>query len=141
MFLACQSSVQESYAVGVTVEVGAELGLDIEKIAGAGSISASVSTTTETQTTQGAQLTCPQGLWTCAMSIKPRMTRVSGIATQLAANCVPIKSSAKPYTALLPEKGTDGLQGGSVEICVCKNMKNWADAGAPALGCPQDCSN
>ena len=75
-----QLTDQTTYSVGVTVEVGINLGLDYNGIVQAG-LSGSVSTTTEKGTTQGVSDTCPKGDWYCALSITPTMTKVYGTLT------------------------------------------------------------
>ncbi|KAG8525753.1 uncharacterized protein KY384_000513 [Bacidia gigantensis] len=137
----CNMATQQSYSVAVTVEVGFDLGLDFEKIAGSAGISASVSTTTETGTTQGISKNCPDGPWSCALIIWPAVTKIEGIQTPLTALCTVETENAKPYTVQMPEVGPDGLVGGHVDVCACKNFAHWADPGAPSIVCPQDCKN
>ena len=127
---------ESAYTVGVTVEVGGGLSLDLAAIAGL-DLSASVSYTTETSSVSGAGKDCPDGDWDCSLIIWPGMLRVSGTKTSYTG--IYCTEHKEPYTVLLPKKGADGTATGRVDVCACKNSKGWADPGAPSITCPQDC--
>ena len=133
-----QLTAQTSYSVGVTVELGVELGLDFESITSAAGISGSVSTTTEKGSTQGVTDTCPQGDWYCALSITPTMVQVNGKATPHVA--CGIQGDPTPYTITFPKLGSDGNPITNAEACTCQNLKDWADPGHIGLLCPGDCA-
>ena len=132
-------SKEVSYSVAITVELGADLGLNFGDILSAG-VSGSVSITTETGSVQGASDTCPLGLWYCSLSITPTMIRVSGFQTEIDSCRPEIDPVSKPYTISLPKLGADGSPMLSVELCTCKNAKHWADPGHVGLLCPSDCA-
>ena len=128
-----------TYTVGVTWSVGISLNLDPASVAGSAGIDASVSTTHSSGKTQGATGICPDGPWHCSLSISPQMVQVSGFATSLDCCQVRSDSTVSPYTVLLPQKSSDGLDHASVDICTCQNFAGWAEPGHPGLICPQDC--
>ena len=139
-FQACVLSSEVSYTVGVTVQVGGNLGLNFEQIVSAG-VSAAVSTTTETGNTQGVQKTCPDGPWKCSLIITPSMVTVTGTQVpHYPCDAQLDEANAKPYTVQFPKKGADGLAGAAYDVCACQNYESWADPGAPSIVCPQPCN-
>lgn len=136
----CSGQAGNEFSVSVEVSVGVDLGLDVEAISAEAGISAAVSISTETGNTQGVQINCPTGPWTCALIIYPPVTIVSGIQSKVDAYCIPIPSEEKPYTASFPEKTVNGeLVGARVDVCACQNFAHWADKGAPSTPCPHPC--
>ena len=136
----CSFSQGNQFGVDVTVEVGLDLGLDLEDITGEAGISASVSVSKETASTQGVTNTCPDGPWTCSLIIYPPVTIVSGTQIPLSLECNKDPSAAQPYTVKFPEKVSDGLLvEDRTDICACKNFAHRANFGAPSIVCPQDC--
>ena len=133
-----QLTAQTSYSIATTIEVGADLGLSLKDIVSAG-VSGSVSITTEKGSTQGVTDTCPQGAWTCALSITPTMVKVKGTQADYD-SCVEPMENKKPYTVLLPKIGPDGNPFVNVEVCTCKNLPGWADPGHIGRLCPGDCA-
>ena len=134
--IGCSLTSESSYTVGVSVTVGAELGLNLANIASAG-INGAVSTSTETAQVSGAGHDCPEGPWTCALIITPSMIEASGTQTRYAGQfCEEYKDK---FTVQFPRKGDDQTSSAKIGLCVCKNYKSWADKGAPTTICPGDC--
>ena len=63
-------SLTFDYSVGVTITLGADLGLDLGEVVKAG-IGASVGTTTTAGENQAGTEPCPAGPWECALQIIP----------------------------------------------------------------------
>lgn len=127
-----------SFARAVSVTVGAELGLDIAKIAGSAGISASVTTSEENGQTSSVEKHCPEGPWYCSLAITPAVTVVKGTRYRVTAACKKNPTTEENYEISYPEI-KDNLAGASVDLCTCKNAKHWADDGHYATLCPQDC--
>lgn len=109
--------VQEQYSIAYTVEVGVDLGLNIDDIIGAG-IGVSVSKTTETAISESAAYTCPDGAWTCALQIVPSVVRVRGHRFHY-------KSPAEVsnnYEVTIPRTDSIGNAVVEVTICSCHNL-------------------
>ena len=134
----CELSDGSSYTIGVQIEVGASL--DLGGVVGAG-VEGSVSTSEETQDTQAATVKCPEGEWKCSLIIWPAMHEVSGTFTRTdgAANVAICATKDEPFKVHFPRTGDDKIKGARTEVCVCKNLAHWADAGAPQA-CPADCN-
>ena len=139
VYKGCQLLQQSTYSVGVSVEVGADLGLDFGEIVSLG-LSASVSQTTEGGSAQGAQVECPEGEWTCSIAITPTVLEVTGTKEVVdgSANMASCDTKEEEYVVQFPKKGADGTVIAATEICACKNKEHWADNGAPKP-CPADC--
>lgn len=117
-----------------STQVGANLGLNVDDIIGAG-VSISVAKTTETAIAESAQYECPDGAWTCALKITPSVVHVKGHMIKYS-----LYSSTKgDYEVTIPRTDSNGNAVVKVTVCACKNRKGWADAGAPPL-CPSDCN-
>lgn len=125
---------QEQYAVAYTIQLGGDLGLNIQDILGLG-LSASVAMSTETAIASSASYTCPPGGWTCALQVMPSVLDVKGHVTY---TDIFGRTSGGDYEVSLPRTDHSGDAVAQVTVCSCHNRKGWADPGAPPL-CPQDC--
>ena len=100
----------------------------------------SIGKTTGTASTAGKE--CPTGPWTCALVFSPNVLHVEGTQTKGASN--PCGSSTEgpgsPYNVDFPKANSDGVYGGGIDVCVCKEFDHWADNGAPSLVCPGPCT-
>ena len=119
MLVEGQLTQQTSYTVGVTIETGIDLGLDLFEIVNAG-VSFAVSITTESGTTNGVTDTYPQGGWYCSLNITPTILEVSGTAQYVDA-CGNL-GAEEPWTVDLPQKGSDGNPILNVEACTCQKL-------------------
>ncbi|KAH6663198.1 hypothetical protein B0J14DRAFT_662186 [Halenospora varia] len=120
----------ESYQVGYTVELGANLGLSIKEIFGLG-VSASISKSTSKGSEDSIQIECPApGDWTCSMVIKPKVVIKHG-------NQV-FQGKRSPYTVSFPRVTKENILFFEADICSCPNKIGWASPGAPER-CPEDC--
>lgn len=127
--------IQEQYSVGYTVELGADLSLNIDDIIGVG-VPASVSKSTETAISESASYTCPDGAWTCALKVLPSVVHVQG---HFQHNDILTGGSMHNYEVTIPRTDSNGNAVVEVTLCACGNRLAWADPGAPPK-CPQDCS-
>lgn len=127
-----------AFSYTTTIEVGADLGLEFDKIINAAGISGAVSVSRTVETSDSVQKTCPNGPWQCGFQLTPPVTIVSGQRQAFDPDCNP--GPEAPYTVSIPEANDHGLiTGGAVDVCVCKNFEHWADKGAPEIICLQDC--
>ena len=128
-----------SYAVGVTVEVGADLGLDIKKVVSLG-LHWSVAVTKTQEETQGVEVSCPKGPWQCSLAIWPGMVKVKGTKTYTDGikDMVSCSEKTEDYEVDLPIKEDNKLAPVRIRPCACPNREHWADPGAPDR-CPSDC--
>lgn len=132
--VACTLGRAQTFSVAVTVTVGANLGLEFEKIGSVG-LETSVSYTTETGSADTAEVEC-QGPWTCGLLMTPDVLEVSGEQTTTSGGCV-TTSHKDPYTVQFPVKVGETAKAG-FSACACPNKLDWATAGAPPR-CPNDC--
>ncbi len=126
---------QEQYAIGYTIQLGGNLGLNIKDILDVG-LSASVAMSTETAIATSASYQCPPGGWTCALQVLPSVLDVKGHVTNTDILGI---TSGGDYEVSLPRTDHNGNAVAQVTICACHNRRSWADPGAPPL-CPQDCN-
>jgi len=133
---------EKSYAVGVSVSVGADLGLDV-KAASAG-ISASVTFSTETSNTETPSWTCPEGgAWMCALQFSPVYIRIDGIVSfdeQGDCSLYSGPTGTHPYTIDYPRTDAANLAMAEISGCTCQNKPSWADPGHYATLCAGECA-
>lgn len=131
---ACTLSRSQQFEVSLTIEVGANLGLEFEKIGSVG-LSTSVSYTRTEGHADAAEVTC-DGNHTCALVVIPKMLEVSGKKTTRTLSCEP-HEEVGDYTVRYPIM-VDESPKANFQACACKNKIGWADEGAPPP-CPNDC--
>ncbi|KAH8680109.1 hypothetical protein BGZ60DRAFT_243359 [Tricladium varicosporioides] len=125
-----QLSHAESYEVGYTIELGANLGLSIKEIFELG-VSAAISKSTSKGSEDGIQVECPApGDWTCSMVIKPKVVIKHGNQN--------FQGVRSPYTVSFPRVTKENILFFEADICACPNKVGWASPGAPEK-CPEDC--
>lgn len=119
--------------MGYTIELGFDLGLNIDDIIGAG-VSLSVSKTTETAIAESAEYQCPTGAWTCALKITPSVVKVKDHVIKSSS----IVNTIGDYEVTIPRVDSNRNAIVKVTVCACQNRVGWADPGAPPL-CPSNC--
>jgi len=133
--------LEASYSVGVTIEVGLDLGIDYKALAGG--IGIGVGITTEHATAEAVSYTCPNGGgWSCALILQPIYLRVQGMVDIIANGDCSLYtglSGPQPYTVNFPK--VDGQHIAELQSypCTCENKVGWADPGHIAQLCPIDC--
>ena len=129
-----------TFEVGVTVEVGGDI--RVSDIAGVG-LSASVAVTTSKATSQGTDISCPEGPWHCALAIYPEMLKVEGKEEAANDYCTDEEKDGelpKPFTVYYSVENDTGGIAALIEVCACTNKEypHGNDEGAPAIKC-DDC--
>ena len=120
--------------------MGANLGLQFPAIVDAG-VEASVSVTTTEETSEGAEVKCPEGEWTCGFIMIPNVIKIKGKTTKADNEaCMGMgDDQVEEFEVLMPAKdGPNGAIRRRIEPCACLGQLHWADPGAPPL-CPEDC--
>ncbi|GME64469.1 hypothetical protein G7Y89_g14169 [Neofusicoccum parvum] len=132
----------KAHEVGVSVEVGVDLGLDFKEIWSLG-LSVSVAYSTSDSVEASAQYTCPTATsgdqMMCSLMVTPHMLQVGGVQTH--------QTLHHPYQVTYPRLTNDGNLYLDVELCVCGNYKGWASLAPVTEGaepqrwpvCPSDC--
>ena len=120
--------------MSTTIQVGADLGLIIDKIITLG-LSASISKTTTTSVGESATAPCPPGLWTCGLEIIPSVLHVEG---HMRSVDIFGRTIAGKYVVEIPR--VDNAKNAVIKAnpCACHNRVGWDNAGAPPL-CSSDC--
>ncbi|KAF4624007.1 hypothetical protein G7Y89_g14169 [Cudoniella acicularis] len=118
-------SHSESYQVGYSISIGANLGLDIDEIFHLG-ISASISKDTSRGSTDGAGVACPAvkkgggDQWTCSLSITPKLVVKTGTQD--------FAGTKAPYRVSFPRVTNENILFFEADLCACTNKKGSGSA-------------
>lgn len=141
-------SITETHTESITWTKGGNLGISAGKLDLGGSWS--VGESVGDSFGEGAAPSCPPGKWRCSIVITPSVVRVKG---HLKRNAHDEKCKVHTVSSwdggrendkfeyLIPIKDQSGNAQVSIDLCTCKNRKEWADPGHPGLLCPKDCGS
>lgn len=141
-------SITETHTESITWTVGGDLSIAAGALSLGGSWS--VAETVADGFGEGAAMDCPEGEWRCSVVITPSVVRVKGHLKKQGPDdgCDSSPVSAddggednKKFEYLIPIKDKSGNAKVAVDVCTCKDKKNWADPGHPELLCPEDCGS
>jgi hypothetical protein len=140
---ACSLEAGHEYSTGVTVEIGANLGLSFKDIFSAG-ISTSVSYSTSVTTTTGASVDCPEGVL-CGLLHQDAIQVVQGYRTCVSKcssgqrSCGTTRElSSDHFTANFPCTGDNGTPITALYICGCPDS-DLSRLPSGMYTCPEAC--
>lgn len=141
-------SISEEHTEGLEWTFGSELGINAGQLSLGGSWS--VAESVSDSFGEGAAPDCPPGKWRCSIVVTPSVVHVKGHLKRNAHDLrckVPTVSSwdggreNDKFEYKIPIKDKAGNAQVSIDLCTCKNRKNWADPGHPGILCPKNCGS